>query len=101
MESPMQSIVRSLPTFVELRDHVRQTLCNHDRLDAQQAELREGKITRGDKTCGVFFQVRGPRLLRTYAIWAGEEHRVLFYESTGVRFAETKFTESPALETFV
>ncbi|MFL5330656.1 MAG: hypothetical protein ACJ8C4_17275 [Gemmataceae bacterium] len=91
----MESTIHSLPTLSLLRDHVRQTLCVRDRLDAAQAELREARIVRGDRTCGVFFQIRGPRLLRTYAIWSGDEKRILYYESTGVRFAETKLAVEP------
>jgi hypothetical protein len=34
-------------------------------------------------------------MLKTYAVWAGEESRVLFYDSTGERFAETLLSESP------
>jgi hypothetical protein len=43
----------------------------------------------------LFFQVQGPRLLRTHAIWAGDENRILFYDSTGLRFAETRLSEAP------
>ncbi len=43
----------------------------------------------------MFFQMVGPRQVRAYAVWAGEEDRILFYDSTGVRFAETRLTESP------
>ena len=82
-------MTQSFPTLADLREHVRQTLCARDRLDTKQAELREAKIIRSDRTCGVFFQIRGPRLLRSYAVWAGEENRILYYESTGSRFAET------------
>ena len=48
------------------------------------------------ETCGLFFQVEGPRLLKTYAVWAGDEHRILFYDSTGRRFQEVRLSESPA-----
>src|SRR5713226_5736107 len=87
--------VASLPTVDDLRRHVLQVLCSRDKLDPAQTPLHEGLITRGGKTCGLFFQVQGPRLLKTYALWAGEEDRVLFYDSTGLRFAETKLSEAP------
>jgi hypothetical protein len=34
-------------------------------------------------------------MLKTYAVWAAREHRVLFYGSDGIRFAETKLSEAP------
>lgn len=94
----MDSPVLPLPTLDQLRNHVRQTLCERDRLDAEQASLRQALVKRRGKPCGLFFQVRGPRLLRTYAVWAGDEHRILFYDSTGERFAETRLSEDPDVE---
>ena len=85
----------ALPTLEALRGHVHQALCAHDHLDPQQTPLRQALITRAGKPCGLFFQVQGPRLLKTYAVWAGEENRVLFYDSGGVRFAETRLSEGP------
>src|SRR5271170_770752 len=87
--------VATLPTLDELRQYVRRTLCAHDRLDPAYTPLFQGLITRAGKPCGLFFQVQGPRLLRAYAVWAGEENRILFYDSTGLRFAETKLCEGP------
>jgi hypothetical protein len=87
--------VLPLPSVEAIRDHVRQVLCDRDRLDATQVELRQAKLTRRGKACGLMFQVNGPRLLKTYAVWAGDEDRILFYESTGSRFAETKVIDGP------
>lgn len=87
--------VLALPTLDELRCHVHQVLCNHDRLDPKQAPLQESTLVRRGRPCGLFFHVQGPRLLRTYAVWAGEEDRILFYDSTGARFAETRLSEGP------
>ena len=78
--------VASLSTLDELRQHVLDTLCTHDRLDPGQTPLCQAVISRAGKPCGLFFQVQGPRLLKTYAVWAGEEDRILFYDSTGLRF---------------
>jgi hypothetical protein len=93
----MDIAIRSLPTTEALRDHVKDVLCGHDRVDPSQAELRQADVERAGRVCGVFFQVRGPRLLRAHALWATDERRVLFYESTGERFAETRLTDAPAL----
>jgi hypothetical protein len=69
-----------------LRRHVRQTLCARDGLDAGQTPLHEAVIRRAGLPCGLFFQVRGPRLLTGYAVWAGPERRILFYDAAGERF---------------
>lgn len=87
--------VASLPTLDELRGHVLKILCSHDHLDPAQTPLHQAVITRGGRPCGLFFQVQGPRLLKTYAVWAGEEDRILFYDSTGLRFGEVRLSEGP------
>jgi hypothetical protein len=90
----MQTVV-SLLTLDELRRHVLTTLCGHDQLDPEQTPLYQAVIARRGRPCGLFFQVQGPRLLRSYAVWAGEEDRILFYDSAGVRFGETRLSEAP------
>jgi hypothetical protein len=87
--------VASLPTLDELRRHVLHTLCGHDQLDPTQTPMRQAVITRSGRPCGLFFQVHGPRLLKNYAVWAAEENRVLFYDSTGLRFGLTRLSEAP------
>lgn len=87
--------VASLPTLEALRDFVLRALCTHDRLDPDQTPLHQALITRQGKPCGLFFQAQGPRLLKTYAVWAGEENRILYYDCNGVRFGETRLSEAP------
>ena len=87
--------VACLPTLQELRNHVHLKLCQPDYLDPTQTPLVQALITRRGKPCGLFFQVQGPRLLKNYAVWAGEEHRILFYNSSGERVAETRLSEAP------
>jgi len=87
--------VLCLPTFDSLRTHVHKVLCQHDQLDPGQTPMHQAVITRSGRPCGLFFQVQGPRLVKTYAIWAGEENRILFYDSMGGRFAETHLGEAP------
>lgn len=87
--------VAAVPTLEELRRHVLQVLCNNEQLDPEQTPLTESQITRAGRSCGLFFQVQGPRRVRAYAIWAGEEGRILFYNSQGVRFALTRLSEAP------
>ena len=88
-------ITIALPTLPALREHVHAVLCQHEQLDPAQTPLSQAVITRRDRPCGLFFQARGPRQLKVYAVWAGEEDRILFYDSTGGRFAETFLSDSP------
>jgi hypothetical protein len=90
----MDAVV-SLPTLNDLRGHVLRVLCEHDNLEPNQTPLFQALMTRRGRPCGLFFQAQGPRLLRTYAVWAGEENRILFYASTGERFAEVRLADAP------
>jgi len=87
--------VIGLPTLDELKNHVHLKLCRPDLLDPAQTPLLQAVITRKGKPCGLFFQAQGPRLVKNYAVWAGEENRILFYNSSGERIAETHLSETP------
>jgi len=91
----MEAPVVALRTLEELRQHVLERLCAHDHLDPGQTPFFQGLVTRSDQTCGLFFQVQGPRQVRNYAVWAGEENRILFYDCNGQRFAEVRLSEAP------
>jgi hypothetical protein len=91
----MESPVVSLPTIDLLRQYARDVLCSRDRLDPAQASLRQAAIHRGGRPCGIFFQVMGPLRQKAYAVWAADEHRLLFYDASGVRFAEAKLSDAP------
>lgn len=57
--------------------------------------MQQSLITRQGRPCGLFFQVQGPRLLRNYAVWTGDENRILFYNGTGERFSELRLSAAP------
>jgi len=90
----------SLPTLADLCNHVQVILCSRDRVDPDQTSLHQAMIVRCGKPCGLFFHIRGPRLLKTHAVWAREEDRILFYDSRGLRFAETHLCEGPDITEF-
>jgi hypothetical protein len=87
--------VACLPTIEELKHHVLSRLCEPDRLDPAQTPLLQAVVTRRGQPCGLFFQAQGPRLLKNYAVWAGDENRILFYNCNGERIAETRLSEAP------
>lgn len=85
----------ALPTVAELHEFVHRELCRFDALDPDQAPLRKSPIAKLGRRCGWIFHVDGPRNLRTSAIWATEESRILLYDSTGMRVREVKLNQSP------
>ena len=87
--------VACLPTVAVMRQHVLTILCHNDRLDPGLTPLYQAVIIRKGRPCGLLFEAQGPRLLKTHAVWAGEEHRILFYNSSGERFAIIRLTEAP------
>ncbi|MFQ3592550.1 MAG: hypothetical protein SNJ82_05085 [Gemmataceae bacterium] len=88
-------VVERLSTLEQLRSHVHGVLAQHDELDPEQAPLQCSVLRRRGRPCGLFFELQGPRQVRTYAVWAGEENRILFYDSQGRRFAQTLLSEGP------
>ncbi len=91
----MMDEVASLPTLNQLRDYVHRELCKQDALEPSQTPLQQWLIMRSSRPCGLFFQISGPRQMRAYAVWAGEENRILFYDSNSLRYAEVKLSEAP------
>jgi hypothetical protein len=89
--------VRVVPllTLDQLRVFVRDRLCEVDHIDPQQASLRQAVIRRCGRPCGLFFQVQGRQMLKTYAVWAGDEHRILFYDSKGERCDQVRLSDAP------
>jgi len=90
----MHTVV-ALPSRAQLRRFVRQVLCERDRLELESTPFFESLIWRSGKTCGLYYEIQGPRLLRAFAVWAGEEHRILFYDSIGQRFDEIHLSDEP------
>jgi len=89
------SSVVALPTRETLCAFVRRLLCDYDRLDPSQTPFFVAPMSRAGRPCGLMFHVEGPRLLKTSALWVADEHRILFYDSQGLRFHEAKLSESP------
>jgi hypothetical protein len=87
--------VQCLPTVELLLEHVHHALCEKDLLDPNQTPLTYSLIVRRGKPCGLFVHVQGPRLLKNYAVWAGDENRILFYNASGERFGEIQLSEGP------
>ena len=87
--------VQCLPTLELLLKHVHEVLCHKDQLDPAQTPLAHSVLLRRGQPCGLFCHVQGPRLLKNYAVWAGDENRILFYDGSGERFGEVRLSEAP------
>lgn len=92
----MPDAVAALPTEAALHAYVRDALCGHDHLDPEQTPFFRAPVKRGKRRAAVLFHVEGPRLLQTSALWVVDENRILFYDSAGERFGETRLIESPS-----
>jgi hypothetical protein len=95
----MSRAVSSFAAVEELAAFVHSVLCDRDALDPTQAPLFRTPLRRGGRVCGMVFHVEGPRLLKTSAVWSGDDGRIIFYDSSGVRFREVELSENPELPT--
>jgi hypothetical protein len=94
----MSQSVIACAAVEELAAFIHQILCTRDDLDPTQTPLFRTPLQKGERVCGLIFHVQGPRLLRTSAVWSADDDRVIFYDSTGLRFHEVRLSESPATD---
>lgn len=93
----MPPAVFSTTSISELESFMVETLCNHEKLDVQQAMVKRSLIRTGSSPVGLVVRLQGPRQMRSHAIWAERESRILFYDSAGHRFAIVRLAEMPDL----
>ena len=96
-EVRMSRVVAAFSAVEELAEFVHEVLCDKDALDPAQAPLFRTPLRRGARVCGLVFHVEGPRLLRTSAVWSSDDGRIIFYDSSGLRFREVELSECPTL----
>ncbi len=94
----MSRVVVAFSAVDELAEFVHDVLCAKDALDPAQAPLFRTPLRRGTRPCGLVFHVEGPRLLRTSAVWSSDDARIIFYDSSGLRFHEVELSDSPNVE---
>jgi len=93
----MTQAVVACAAVEELAALIHSVLCTRDALDPAQTPLYRTPLQKGERQCGIIFHVEGPRLLRTSAVWSADDDRVIFYDSTGLRFHEVRLSEAPGL----
>ena len=84
-------------TLGELRQFVKETLCQSQQLEQHSFPMTERILVRNGKPCGVYFCLHGPRAVKFTAIWEMDRNRVLFYAATGARFQATRLSHAPRL----
>ena len=81
----------------QLRQFVSHTLCQQNDFEEGIFQVTERILTRGDRTCGIFFCLHGPRSVKLTAVWETEKNSILFYGSTGERFKKTVLSTAPKI----
>jgi hypothetical protein len=93
----MSLAVIACAALEDLAAFIHHVLCEKDSLDPAQAPLYRTPMRKGSRICGMMFHVKGPHLLQTSAVWSADDDRIIFYDSSGIRFHEARLSESPEL----
>ena len=92
MTTKMNNDELSIESLDDLRVLVTKTLCDHEGLEPGAFRLFERTLHRRARPCGIQFCLAGPRAVRLTAYWEAAKRTVLFYDSTGERFARVELT---------
>jgi hypothetical protein len=83
--------------ITHLRQFVSHTLCQQNDFEEGIFQVTERILTRGDRPCGIFFCLHGPRSVKLTAVWETEKNSILFYGQTGERFKKTMLAKAPSI----
>ncbi len=81
----------------DLRTYVHSTICEQNELQVGAFNITERILVRGERPCGIFFCLNGPRSVKLTAIWETDRNTVLFYSSSGERVCKTQLVPAPVL----
>jgi hypothetical protein len=81
----------------DLRNYVHQTICEQNELEINAFQVTERILVRGERPCGIFFCLHGPRSVKLTAIWETDRNSVLFYNSSGERVGKAQLVHALAL----
>ena len=70
----------------QLRKLVSKVLCKQSDFEEGIFKISERMLNRGQKMCGIFFCLHGPRSVKLTAVWECEENSIRFYGSNGEKF---------------
>lgn len=88
---------QAIETLDDLREFVNEVLCVNDQLQTGAFPMTERILMRGNRPCGMYFCLHGPRAVRVTAIWETDRNTVLFYGADGQRFHKAKLAKAPQL----
>ena len=94
----MLTSTERLHNLESLREYVNKVLCEFDQFEIGAFRMTERLLVRGNRPCGIFFCLHGPRSVKVTAVWETESNTILFYSSTGERFQRTRLMNAPRLE---
>ena len=94
----MDDGISEISTLDDLRDFVKQTICDRIQLLPGAFRFVERILVRQDKPCGLHFTLYGPRAVQFSAIWDAARRRVLFYDCNGERFHRSDLAGSAGLQ---
>lgn len=88
-----------ISTLDDLRHYVKNCLSAQNELEVGAFEMTERILVRGERPCGMYFCLHGPRSVKFTAIWETDRNSVLFYSATGERCGRSTLTSAPTLAT--
>ncbi|MEN6450849.1 MAG: hypothetical protein ABFC96_10175 [Thermoguttaceae bacterium] len=89
---------QQIGTVHDLREYVNTTICSCFELQEGAFSLTQRTLLRGNKPCGIYFCMHGPRATKFTAIWETDSNQVLFYGTRGERVLKIKLLEGPQLD---
>src|SRR5687768_12920439 len=81
----------------DLRTYVHSTICQQNELQVGAFDITERILVRGERPCGIFFCLNGPRSVKLTAIWETDRNSILFYNSSGERVLKIQLRHAPCL----
>ena len=93
----MSAQPQQLENLNDLRNYVHETICEQNELQVGAFQITERILVRGQRACGIFFCLHGPRSVKLTAIWETDRNTILFYSSSGERVCRTQLVQAPIL----
>jgi len=82
-----------LTSLHKLREHVHHELCEKNDFEPGAFQITERYLLTGEKPCGIYFCLHGPRSVKVTAIWDTRQSTVLYYSSSGERIDKVKIEQ--------
>lgn len=94
----MPRVVDDIRTIEQLQAYVHEVLCSKENLLEEMFVTQMTTLRRGGTSCGLQFQLRGPRCVKLGAVWAAEQNVVFFYDTRGNRYLKVRLPNRLTVE---